>query len=248
MLNSFKAKHYEIYDFIRSAFYALFLAMFIRSLIIQPFNIPSESMVPSLLVGDYIFVDKSAYGYSKYSFPFAPDLFEGRIFSTMPERGDVAVFRVVDDQNKDYIKRIVGLPGDKIQYIDGRLWVNGAQVPVKMLGPYDGRPLDPSAYNAPVFEETLDGKTYQTLDIYDGLPTDNTPIFEVPEGHFFVTGDNRDKSQDSRLMNGPVGFVPMDRLIGKAEIIFFSLDRENFLEVWKWPTAIRFNRIFKNID
>ena len=248
-ITDYKAKQFETYDFVKSAFYALFFALIIRSFLIQPFNIPSESMLPTLVVGDYIFVNKYSYGYSNYSIPFAPDLFDGRIFFTPPKRGDVAVFRVPDDGNKDYIKRIIGLPGDKIQYIKGRLWLNNAPVMAELQNAYDGAPMDPNADGAAVIKETLfTGKSYNTLDVYIDHPGDNTRIYTVPEGHYFVSGDNRDNSQDSRALQGPVGFIPEERLIGRAEMIFFSLDRANFLEFWKWPTSIRFNRIFKHIE
>ena len=248
-ISDFKATQFETYDFIRSAFYALFLAVIIRSFVIQPFNIPSESMLPTLVVGDYIFVNKMAYGFSNYSIPFAPDLFDGRIFYDAPARGDVAVFRVPDDGHKDYIKRIIGLPGDKIQYIHGRLWLNDKAVPAEFTGSYDGAPMDPDADGAAIIQETLpSGKSYNTLDVYRNHPGDNTSVYIVPEGHYFVSGDNRDNSQDSRAIGGPVGFIPAERLIGRAEIIFFSLDRANFLEIWKWPSSIRFNRIFNKIE
>lgn len=248
-ISDFKASQYETYDFFRSAFYALFLAIAIRSFVIQPFNIPSESMLPTLVVGDYIFVNKMAYGYSNYSMPFAPDLFDGRIFFDPPKRGDVAVFRVPDDGHKDYIKRIIGLPGDKIQYINGRLWLNGTAVKAEFSDSYDGAPMDPNADGAAVITETLpSGKSYQTLDVYSNHPGDNTSVFTVPEKHYFVSGDNRDNSQDSRIIGGAVGFVPEERLVGRAEMTFFSLDRASFLEIWKWPNSIRFNRIFKNIE
>lgn len=245
--NLLEAKHYEVYDFFRSAFYALFFAITIRSFLLQPFSIPSESMLPTLVVGDYIFVNKMAYGYSNYSLPFAPDLFEGRIFATPAKRGDVVVFRVLEDDNKDYIKRIVGVGGDRIQYKGGRLWVNGKAVSAQYNGAYKEQPMDYNAYMTPIFKEKLGGKEYNTLDVYRDSPLDDTEVFTVPEGHYFVSGDNRDNSQDSRIIGGAVGFVPEERLIGKAEYIFFSLDRASFLEFWKWPSSIRFNRIFKKI-
>jgi signal peptidase I len=243
-----EAQYYEIYDFVRSSAIALLLALLLRSLVAQPFNIPSESMLPTLVVGDYIFVSKYSYGYSNYSFPFAPSLFSGRIWKTAPKRGDVAVFRVVDDGNKDYIKRIVGLPGDRIQYKQGRLWVNQQEIPHQMVGGYTGKPMDINAENAPIIQEQLGDKIYNTLDVYQDAPLDDTMEFIVPEKHYFVSGDNRDNSQDSRLMGGAVGFVPEERLLGRAEFIFFSLDRASFLEFWKWPSAIRFERIFKKIE
>lgn len=246
--NNLEIKYFEIYDFVRSTLLALFLALFIRSFIFQPFSIPSESMLPTLVVGDYLFVSKYAYGYSNYSLPFAPNLFSGRVMASQPKRGDVVVFRVVDDGNKDYIKRIVGLPGDKIQYQNGRLWINGVAVPNKQRGAYTGKPLDINTNDAPIIQETLGNKTYNTLDVYADAPLDNTQIFTVPAKHYFVSGDNRDNSQDSRIIGGAVGFVPEERLVGRAEWIFFSLDRASFFEFWKWPSAIRFERIFTKIE
>ena len=243
-----KVNHYEIYDFIRSTSVALVLAIIIRSFVVQPFNIPSESMLPTLLVGDYIFVSKYSYGYSDYSLPFAPNLSTGRFFAKMPQRGDVAVFRVVDDGNKDYIKRIVGLPGDKIIYKNGRLFVNDQAVPAEFAGHYANRTYDVNTVGANIITERIGEKTYNTLDVYKDAPYDNTDTYIVPQGHFFMSGDNRDNSQDSRFKDGPVGFVPFDRLIGRAEFIFFSLDDASFLEFWKWPISIRFNRIFKKIE
>lgn len=244
----YEKKYYEIYDFVRSALWALSIALVVRSCLYQPFNIPSESMLPNLVVGDYIFVNKFHYGFSRYSFPFALPLFSGRVFSAPAQRGDVVVFRVVEDHNKDYIKRVIGVAGDRIQYINSRLWVNGEPVPASFMGNYTGqRPMDLTAENAALIQENLYGTSYNTLDIYQNDILDNTIEFIVPKNHYFVSGDNRDRSQDSRAVLGPVGFVHEDRLLGKASVIFFSLDRASFLEFWKWPTAIRFERIFQEI-
>jgi signal peptidase I len=204
-------------------------------------------MLPNLLVGDYLFVNKFAYGYSKYSLPFAPDLFEGRIFDAEPKRGDVVVFRVVDDGDKDYIKRIVGLPGDKIRFVNGSVVVNGKSMSLGKIGTYGTDTIDPETVGADMITENLNGRKYNILDVYDA-PYDNTGEYIVPKGHYFFAGDNRDNSQDSRFLNGPVGFIPKDRIIGRAEWIFFSIKDSSFLEFWNWFDAIRFERIFKSIE
>ncbi len=244
--NNFSLKH-EISEFIKSMFSAMFFALAIRTLLLQPFNIPSESMLPNLLVGDYLFVNKFAYGYSKYSFPFAPDLFNGRIFGSDPKRGDVVVFRVVDDGDKDYIKRIIGLPGDRIRFVNGNVILNDKPALIGKIGTFGTDTIDPETIGADIIHEKIDDKTYTTLDVFD-TPYDNTGEYIVPEGHYFFSGDNRDNSQDSRFLNGPVGYIPKDRIIGRAEFIFFSIKNSSFLEFWKWPTHIRFNRIFKKIN
>jgi signal peptidase I len=204
-------------------------------------------MLPNLLVGDYLFVNKYAYGYSKYSFPFAPNLFEGRLLSSEPKRGDVVVFRVVDDGDKDYIKRIVGLPGDKIRFENGSVIVNDKPTLIGKIGDFGTDTIDAETIGADIITENLDNKTYQTLDTFQS-PYDNTGEYIVPQGHYFFAGDNRDNSQDSRFIDGPVGFVPQDRIIGRAEFIFFSIKNSSFLEFWNWASSIRFDRIFKKIN
>jgi signal peptidase I len=227
---------------------ALLLAVVIRTVFFQPFTIPSGSMMPTLLVGDYIFVNKFAYGYSKYSLPFSPDLFEGRIFGSEPKRGDVVVFRFPPNPDIDYIKRLVGLPGDKVQVRDGILYVNGAAVPRVPDGIFraDGQQYG-AAGEIPVFRETMDnGVNYDTLDESPDTRGDNTREFIVPEGHYFMMGDNRDNSADSRF---DVGFVPAQNLVGRASMIFFSLGNDtSFREIWKWPTNLRYDRIFKSVE
>ena len=224
---------------------ALLLALVIRSFLFQPFSIPSGSMMPTLLVGDYLFVSKYAYGYSRYSFPFSPNLFSGRIWAGEPKRGDIAVFRLPSDPKVDYIKRVVGLPGDRIQMIDSVLHINGDPVKRERIGTFsaDGN-YENKVNNAPVYRETLpNGVTYETLDAIPNSTTDNTRVFQVPEGHYFMMGDNRDNSADSRLS---VGFVPFENLVGRAEMIFFSIgDNTSPLEIWKWPTELRFGRLFE---
>ncbi|MFN7093385.1 MAG: signal peptidase I, partial [Allorhizobium sp.] len=184
-------KQSALWENVKVIIQALLLAMVIRTVFFQPFTIPSGSMMPTLLVGDYIFVNKFSYGYSKYSLPFSPDLFEGRIFESEPERGDIAVFRFPPNPSIDYIKRIVGLPGDRIQMIGGVLQVNGQPVPKVQDGVFtsDYR-MDPGT-DVPVFRETLDnGVSYDTLDQAQGTRGDDTREFIVPEGHYFAMGDN----------------------------------------------------------
>ncbi len=219
---------------------ALLLAVVVRTLLFQPFTIPSGSMLPNLVVGDYLFVSKWSYGYSKYSLPFAPDLFEGRIWSGEPERGDVVVFKLPSNPNLDYIKRLVGLPGDKIQVTDGVLFINGEAVKREPAGEWTpesgGRPI-------PVFVETLpNGVSYETLDINPAGDGDNTKVFEVPAGKYFFMGDNRDNSLDSRF---DVGFVPAENLVGPAQMIFFSTrGGAHPLAFWNWPANMRWDRMF----
>ncbi|OWV84789.1 S26 family signal peptidase [Rhizobium sp. R635] len=236
-----------LWENIKVIIQALILAMVIRTVLFQPFTIPSGSMMPTLLVGDYIFVNKFAYGYSKYSLPFSPDIFSGRLFGSDPKRGDIVVFRFPPNPEIDYIKRCIGLPGDHIQVTDGVLYVNGKPVPKVADGSFTSDyKLDPGE-DVPVFRETLDnGKTYDTLDQSPVSRGDNTREFIVPEGHYFMMGDNRDNSLDSRF---DVGFVPAENLVGRASVIFFSLGNDtSFREIWKWPTNMRWDRLFKVVE
>ncbi len=225
---------------------ALLLAAVIRTLLFQPFTIPSGSMMPTLLVGDYIFVNKFAYGYSKYSMPFSPDLFDGRVWEGEPKRGDIVVFRFPPNPSIDYIKRCIGLPGDRIQVKGGILYVNGEAVPKVADGTFDSDYARDLRDNIPVFKETIDGVSFDTLDEAQGTLGDDTREFIVPEDHYFMMGDNRDNSADSRF---DVGFVPKENLVGRASIIFFSLgNNTSFAEVWKWPFNMRWERLFKSVD
>ena len=222
---------------------ALLIALVFRTFFFQPFSIPTGSMVPTLLIGDYLLVSKFSYGYSRYSFPWSPPLFDDRILADEPERGDIAVFRLPRDPSLDYIKRVVGLPGDRVQVRDGQLFLNDVAVPREPNGVYVEENSFGEPFEIPVYRETLpNGVSYDTLDADPSGSGDNTPEFVVPAGHYFMMGDNRDNSLDSRFT---VGMVPFENLVGKAQVIFFSIgDGASALEVWKWPTALRPGRIF----
>ena len=224
---------------------ALLLALIVRTFLFQPFNIPSGSMKSTLLVGDYLFVSKYAYGFSRYSLPFGPNLFEGRIWAAEPERGDVVVFKLPRDNSTDYIKRVVGLPGDQIQVRGGVLYINGSPVEREKVDQW----VDDDGVRYDRYQETLpNGVQYLTLDRDPNGPEDNTQVYEVPQGHFFMMGDNRDNSTDSRVLSA-VGYVPFDNLVGRAEVIFFSVEEGNAAwEFWKWPWTVRWDRMFTSVE
>lgn len=231
---------------VRTIVYALLIAVVVRTFAYEPFNIPSGSMIPTLLVGDYVFVSKLSYGYSRYSLPFAPIPFEGRIFADSPERGDVAVFRNPSQPDIDYIKRIVGLPGDTIQVRNGILHINGEAVTRRRIDDYEL----PSGRKVRQYVETLpNGVEHRILESRgDTGPYDDTRSYTVPEGHFFAMGDNRDSSQDSRFL-GHVGYIPRDLLIGRAEVLFFSVGESASLwKPWTWPLGIRYSRLFDAVE
>lgn len=229
---------------------AVLIALVFRTFLFHPFNIPSGSMIPTLLEGDYLFVSKYSYGYSRYSFPLGSLLpFEGRFFADEPERGDVAVFRLPRDPDVDYIKRVIGLPGDDVQVRDGLLYINGALVEHEPMGAFEG-PIGRfgDTRKVPLFQETLpNGVEYDVLDMIPDSLKDNTEVYRVPEGHYFMMGDNRDNSTDSRFLTD-VGFVPFENFIGRAEFIFFSVDADaRAWEFWRWPWTLRPSRIFNGL-
>ena len=224
---------------------ALLLAAILRSLFFQPFNIPSGSMKPTLLIGDYLFVSKWSYGYSRYSFPFGPDIFDGRIFADDAERGDVVVFKFPPDPSLDYIKRVIGLPGDRVQVIDSVVHINGEPIQREAVGTYEPDDPEDGRRPVPMYRETLpNGVSYLTLDFRKTVG-DDTPVFEVPADQYFVMGDNRDNSADSRF---DVGFVPAENLVGKAQVIFISMaDGASAWQFWKWPSKLRASRLFDTL-
>ncbi len=246
---------------LKTILYAGLIAVGVRTFLYEPFNIPSGSMEPTLLVGDYLFVSKYSYGYSKYSMPFAPDIFGGRLFGSLPKRGDVAVFKYPRDPSVDYIKRIIGLPGDHIQVKHGQLFINGHECPREPMGNYD---TDDNGYvqREKLYMETLpNGVRHEILKATDGSDDSRLPGFDpakdfdpnntieyvVPPGHVFAMGDHRDNSADSRFMNA-VGFVPVENLVGRAEFLFFSIDAAHpWYEIWWWPLEIRWNRLLERI-
>ena len=262
-----KQPKYHIFgESIWSILLAVLLAVTIRTFGFQAFVIPSGSMKPNLLISDFLFVSKYSFGYSKYALPFSPPLFDGRIMELdKPKLGDVVVFRGPRDPDTDYIKRVIGLPGDRIQMREGILYINDQACPLepvgtftddlwtKQAGPNDDQEIryvgQEHERHIPMFVETLPNGLKHTIikkDEFGQGRFDNTQEYIVPEGHYFMMGDNRDESGDSRILNN-IGYVPADHLIGKAQIIWFSTTAR-WWEVWKWPFAIRFGRLLKRIQ
>jgi len=238
-----------ILDTIKTIVYAVLIALVVRTVAYEPFNIPSGSMVPTLLVGDYLFVSKFSYGYSRYSLPLGLPLLSGRIFFHSPERGDVVVFKLPTDNSTDYIKRVIGLPGDHIQMKNGILNINGQPVPRRRIDDYLYQEGNGAIIPLAQYIETLpNGVQHRIIEMSDNGPLDNTQEYVVPPGDYFMMGDNRDNSQDSRVLSA-VGYVPAENLIGKAQFIFFSTNGSARLwEIWKWPFAIRYGRLFHGVQ
>ena len=239
----------SIIDNLKTLFYALLIAIIIRSFLLQPFYIPSSSMEPNLLVGDRLFVTKYSYGYSKHSFPFSPKIFSGRIIFSEPQAGDVVVFKTPADNRTDYIKRLVGVPGDEIQFIDGDLYINNSQILKTSIKSSENVYCGSDELKVNFFNEKLDnGKIYKAA-YRSGYSFQNSDKFLVPEKHYFFLGDNRDCSKDSRFLSA-VGYVHQDNLVGKAQFLFFSSDytKGSIFKFWDWDKILRFNRFFKKIN
>ncbi len=248
-----KSQTGEWLETFKTIVYAVLLALLIRTFIFEPFSIPSTSMLPSLLVGDYIIVSKYSYGYSKHSMPLSLPLFDGRVDEEIPKRGDVIVFKLPRDNRTDYIKRLIGLPGDEIQVKKGILYINGKAVTRARIEDYVDQPNSPIPNVAPTrfmqYRETLPdgGLIHPILELTDEARLDNTPVYKVPEGHYFFMGDNRDNSMDSRVESS-VGFVPAENLIGQAKYVFFSMKGGSpWWQIWNWPFAIRYDRLLVKI-
>lgn len=239
----------EMGEFFKTAIIAVLLALIIRTFLYEPFNIPSGSMLPTLEIGDYLFVSKPAYGYSQYSFPFGIASYDGRYLGKAPQRGDVAVFKLPTNTSIDYIKRIIGLPGDTIQVISGRLYINGKMVERKQIGMKRvDKGFGPEIGMMEYIETLPGGAMHRIYEEGDNEALDNTDVYTVPEDHYFMMGDNRDNSQDSRVSE-LVGFVPLDNIVGRADFLFFSVEEEaSLFKPWQWPFVIRYGRIFDGIN
>jgi len=234
-------------ELVKTVVYAVLIALAVRTFAYEPFSIPSGSMIPTLLVGDYLFVSKLSYGYSRYSLPLSLPLIPGRIFVTQPERGDVVVFKLPTDNKTDYIKRIIGLPGDRIQVVEGILHINGTPVKREFVNDYTVPDRYGSVRRYRRYLETLpNGREHYIVELGDNGPFDNTDVYTVPDGHYFAMGDNRDSSRDSRFL-GEVGYIPLQNLVGRAEFIFFSVNGDAW-KIWDWYRTVRFDRIFQGIQ
>ncbi len=233
---------------VKTLIYALIIAIFIRSILVQPFYIPSSSMESNLLVGDRLFVTKFSYGYSKHSFPFSPPLFKGRIFYKSPKRGDVVVFKTPADNRTDYIKRVIGLPGDTVQFVDGELYLNDNQILKTIKKKSDVLYCGKSKINVSTYFEKLPGGKIYISSYRNDYSYANSDKFKIPKDHFFFLGDNRDCSKDSRFLS-EVGYVHKNNLVGKAQILFFSSDPKigSIFKFWQWDEIMRFKRFFNKI-
>jgi signal peptidase I len=237
-----KEEEENLKESLKTVFYAFMLAMAIRSFFFEPFHIPSSSMKPNLLIGDFIFVSKFTYGYSKYSFPLGLPIFNGRTVGAKPKRGDVIVFRLPQNPKINYIKRLIGLPNDEIQIKRGVVYINGNKIPKEYISNYS----DLTVKSGKKYLETLpNNKKFEVLDTEQNGIGDDTFVYKVPKKHYFFLGDNRDNSLDSRFTDG-AGYVPEENLVGKAQIIFLS-SKENPLKFWTWFSSIRLSRMFKRI-
>ncbi|WP_207478995.1 signal peptidase I [Arenibaculum pallidiluteum] len=238
-----KKKGESFGETVRTLFWAILIALGVRTFAFEPFNIPSGSMIPTLLVGDYLFVSKFSYGYSRYTVAFGLPIFDGRILGSEPERGDIAVFKLPLDGKTDYIKRIIGLPGDRIQVTGGILHINGQPVKRERVEDFVYTDKGRTIRTAQFVETLPNGRTHRIIEESDFGFADNTREFTVPPGHYFAMGDNRDNSTDSRFPD--VGFVPAENLVGRAEVIFLSLDNETpFWQLWRVPFETRYSRLF----
>jgi len=240
-------KH-KIIENIKTIFYALIIALIIRTFLFQPFYIPSSSMEPNLLIGDRLFVTKYSYGYSRHSLPFSPKIYNKRIFKNVPKRGDVIVFKTPADNRTDYIKRLIGIPGDRIQFINGEIYLNEKKIKREIFKNTFKINCGANVYKINAYKETLpDDISYNSV-YHSSNTMINTDLYTVPHNHYFFMGDNRDCSKDSRFLSS-VGYVHFNNLVGKAQIIFFSNDikKGNFLQFWRWHKSIRFERFMKKI-
>ena len=241
-------KEESLAETIKTIVYAILIAVVIRTFLYEPFKIPSGSMYPSLYVGDFLFVSKYTYGYSKHSFPFSMPLFNGRVWSDEPQRGDVVVFKFPQDNKTDYIKRVIGLPGDKIKLENGRLYINGVLVEREPIDDFVLRDKYGNVERFRQYIETLpNGVKHNIIEVSDSEIYDDVPELTVPEGNYFMMGDNRDRSDDSRVN---VGFVPFENLVGKARVLFFSYDSNGgpWYKLWNLPRQIRWSRMFDKIN
>ncbi len=237
-----------IVENIKTIFGAILIAVIIRSLLFQPFYIPSSSMEPTLLIGDRIFVSKYTYGYSRHSFPFSPKIFNNRIMKKPPKQGDLIVFKTPADNRTDYIKRLIGLPGDEIQFIDGEIYINNNKIIRQDSNEVKTVRCGKFSFNVNAYQETLPNGV-KHLAVYNQLGSlQNSQMFKVPENHYFLLGDNRDCSKDSRYLKD-VGYVNNINLVGKAQIIFFSNDtvKSRILKFWNIKNSFRIERTFKKV-
>ena len=237
-----------IYDNAKTLIGALIIAVLIRSLLFQPFYIPSSSMEPTLLVGDRIFVSKYTYGYSKHSFPFSPNITNDRFFSKLPERGDLIVFKTPADNRTDYIKRLIGMPGDTIQFINGEILINKNKILRQKIENEKIIRCGNFLLETDTYIETLPNGFKHLVTYKKRGSLQNSKVFKVPENHYFLLGDNRDCSKDSRYLDS-VGYVNSLNLVGEAKIIFFSNDTNisSLLKFWNLNKSFRLERTLKGL-